>query len=303
MYAQAAPALGAAEIAICVPSARNVQAESIVGVDYLTFESENLDFAAVARLSILLALFERRGDALVPVELPPVNRYDDDLLTIQRYTGKTNELFTKLLVNVTVPDGGPITVLDPMAGRGTTLHQAVTYGWTAIGVEIDKKDCEAYRTFFGTWLKNKRLPHKAKTEKQRWSVEFAPDRAAFDAGHGRTATMINADSRGLDAHVKKNSVEAIVTDLPYGVRHGSEGARRERSPLSLVDASLDSWTRVLRPGGAIGVAFNTFTCSRADLVGLFESYDLEVADHGPYLQLAHRVDQSINRDIVVSRRW
>ncbi|MDP1792617.1 MAG: hypothetical protein Q8K63_00660 [Acidimicrobiales bacterium] len=279
-----------------------MQPERIAGADYLNFDADNLDLAAVARLSVLFALFERRGDALVPVELPAVDRYDDDLLTIPRYTGKTNEQFTKLLLNVTVPDGGPVTVLDPMAGRGTTLHQAVMYGWDAVGVEIDKKDCEAYRTFFATWLKNKRLPHKAKLEKHRWSVEFAADRPALDAGHGRTAVMINGDSRGLDAYVKKNSVDAIVTDLPYGVRHGSEGERRDRSPLGLLDASLDSWTRVVRPGGAIGVAFNTFTCPRVDLIGLFESYELEVFDQGAYRQLEHRVDQSINRDVVVSRR-
>lgn len=303
MYAQSGPALGAAELAICVPSARAVACEAIAGIDYLVFDADaGLDWSAVARLSVLFALFERRDDALIPVVLAPVDRYDDDLLTIPRYSGKTNELFTKLLVNLTVPDGGPVTVLDPMAGRGTTLHQAVMYGWTAIGVEIDRKDCDAYRSFFGTWLKNKRLPHKAKTDKQRWSVEFASDRTALDAGYGQTATMINGDSRRLDTLLKKNSVDAIVADLPYGVRHGSEGASRQRSPLSLVDESLDSWTTVLRPGGAMGLGFNTFTCPRADLVGLLETYDLEVADHGPYLQLAHRVDQSINRDVVITRR-
>ena len=49
-----------------------------------------------------MALFERDGDALRPVELPRRDRFDDDLLTILKYPGKTNELFTKLLLNVTV---------------------------------------------------------------------------------------------------------------------------------------------------------------------------------------------------------
>lgn len=36
-----------------------------------------------------------------PLELCRLDQFDDDLLTIQKYAGKTNEHFTKLLVNVT----------------------------------------------------------------------------------------------------------------------------------------------------------------------------------------------------------
>jgi hypothetical protein len=298
VYAQQAPALGASELAICMPSARAIEATSIAGRDYLTFSSDE-PVDAVARLSVAFALFERVGDAFVPVALPSADRYDDDLITIQRYTGKTNESFTKMLVNITVPSPDKITLLDPMAGRGTTLHQAVLYGWDAVGVEIDKKDCEAYRLFFTTWLKNKRMPHKARNDKHKFSVSFGADRAALDAAP-QTVTMTNGDSRYLDGLVKKNSVDAIVCDLPYGVRHGSEGGQRQRSARSLVEESVDAWHKVLRPGGAVGLAFNTFTCTREDLVAALRDFD--VLDDAPYLQLAHRVDQSINRDVVIARR-
>lgn len=301
VYAQAAPVLGAAELAICVPSARDIATTSIAGRDYLTFTSdESVD--AAARLSVAFALFERTADALRPVALPTVNRYDDDLVTIQRYTGKTNESFTKLLVNVTTSAMTAPTLFDPMAGRGTTLHQAVLYGWDAVGVEIDKKDCEAYRTFFTTWLKNKRLPHKAITDKTRLRVTFGPDRRSFDAG-GQSVEMINGDCRALGGLVKRNGVDVIVCDLPYGVRHGSEGAAtRQRSPLALVEESLDGWRSVLRPGGAVGLSFNTLTCPRDALSGVLERAGFDVHDEAPYLALAHRVDQSINRDVVVTRR-
>ena len=296
VYAQSAPTLGAAELAICVPGAREIAAESIAGRDYLTFSSDD-SVAAVARLSVTFALFERRADSLVPVELPRVDRYDDDLVTIQRFQGKTNESFTKLLVNLTVPSGDRVTLLDPMAGRGTTLNQAVLYGWDAVGVEIDKKDCDAYRTFFTTWLKDKRLPHKAEHDKQKFSVAFGTDRKMLDAAP-QSVVMHNDDSRYLDGRVKKNSVDAIVCDLPYGVRHGSEGSHRQRSPLRLVEESIDAWLRVLRPGGAIGLSFNTFTCPRDQLVRVLAG----VVDVHDDLQLAHRVDQSINRDVVIARR-
>lgn len=296
VYAQSAPNLGAAELAICVPSARNVEATRIAGRDYLTFETDD-SVDAVARLAVTFALFERDGDALRPVALPAVERYDDDLTTIQRYTGKTNESFTKLLVNITTAGMTKPTLLDPMAGRGTTLHQAVLYGWDATGVEIDKKDGEAYRTFFTTWLKNKRLPHKARHDRQKFTVSFGPDRATFDTAP-QNVTMINGDCRRVDTMVKK--VDAIVCDLPYGVRHGSEGGPRHRSPLQLVEESIEAWSKVLRSGGAVGLAFNSLTCKRDELVAALGGFD--VCDDAPYLQLAHRVDQSINRDVVIARR-
>ncbi len=303
VYAQSAPVLGLAELTICLPGARDVRPEIIAGRDYITFSADD-SVDAIARLSVAFALFTREGGALVPVALPVVERYDDDLLSIPRYTGKTNESFTKLLLNITAAQCATSSpsVLDPMAGRGTTMHHAVLYGWDATGVEIDKKDCEAYRSFFTTWLKTKRLPHKARDEKQRFRVEFAPERAAFDAGDGQTAIMINGDSRDLDLLLKKNAADLIVSDLPYGVRHGSEGPARQRSPLSLVEECIDGWARVLRPNGAMGLAFNTMTCPRADLIALCESAGFDVCDEPAYLTLEHRVDQSINRDVVISRR-
>jgi hypothetical protein len=84
------------------------QSRTIGGVPYLTFTAEELsarDVAFMSNLSSLYALFrlgEDGGGALYPVELSPLDRLDDDLLTIQKYAGKTNEYFTKLLLNVTV---------------------------------------------------------------------------------------------------------------------------------------------------------------------------------------------------------
>jgi hypothetical protein len=293
VYAEASADLGVAELEAILRVDASV--ETIGGVRYIDFAADAPDLDALARLSVAYALFARDGDVLRPVELPPVNRHDDDLLTIQRYTGKTNEYFTKLLVNLTLLGNAATTLLDPMAGRGTTLNQAVMYGLDAVGIELDKKDCEAYRTFFTTWLKNKRLPHKARKEKHRFSVEFAPDRTTLDNGAGQKVTLFTGDSREAATYLKKHSVDAIVSDLPYNVRH------REAAPHQLLAESLPAWQKVLRPGGAIGVAFNTRISKRAVIVGTFEEAGFEVLDDGPYVRFEHRVDQSITRDLVVAR--
>jgi len=56
----------------------------------------------LGNLSSVYALFEVAGELLRPVEVTRLDRFDDDLITIQKYQGKTNEHFTKLLLNVTL---------------------------------------------------------------------------------------------------------------------------------------------------------------------------------------------------------
>ena len=81
-----------------------------------------------------------------------LDQFDDDLITIPKYAGKTNEQFTKLLLNVTLLCSASadrmldrrLRVLDPLCGRGTTLNQALTYGYDVAGIDLDGKDFEAY---------------------------------------------------------------------------------------------------------------------------------------------------------------
>ena len=54
---------------------------------------------------------------------------------------------------------GPLTVLDPLCGRGTTINQALMYGYDGIGIELDGKDVDAYAAFLKTWLRRKRIKH------------------------------------------------------------------------------------------------------------------------------------------------
>mgnify|MGYP004567945845 FL=1 len=116
------------------------------------------DVAALRGLSLLYALFERRGDALIPLAGREQAYLGEDLPGILKYKGKTNELFTQLLVNVALYCGDylaspePIRLLDPMCGRGTTLFVGANRGWQCTGTDVDKADLKEAETFFKRYL-------------------------------------------------------------------------------------------------------------------------------------------------------
>src|SRR4029453_15043825 len=119
---------------------------------------------ALARLSGFYAAFRREHDRLLPVEVPTPDLFDDDLVTIPKYPGKTNEQFTRLLINITLasmrrPAGGTVSILDPLCGRGTTLSTAMVRGCNAAGVEAGLRSVEAYAASLRTYWRRKRLKH------------------------------------------------------------------------------------------------------------------------------------------------
>jgi len=323
VYADQASRISRAELAAFGPVLSSGLAEIDVtrlgGVEYLTFEGSlsERDIAYLSNLSAAYALFELiEGDLLRPLALSPLAHYDSDLITIPKYAGKTNEQFTKLVLNLTVLasasagrmlDGG-LTVLDPLCGRGTTLNQALMYGYDAIGVEIDGTDLEAYKLFLQTWLKIKRLKHtsemvpmRARGRKtRRLEVRLAPTKEDFKTG-AQTLAVIQADTTDLDGLLGRNLADVLVADLPYGVAHGSydgEG-RITRSPLDLLERAVPEWLPRLRPGGALGLSWNTKVAKRELAEDILLAAGLELVEHLP---LEHRVDQGIERDVLVARK-
>ncbi len=333
VYADASVALTRAELGVFAESVLDAELDDLGetvlgGVPYVTFTTAGLSprhIAYLSNLSTAYALFEIEGDdaevRLRPVPLTPLGEFDDDLLTIQKYSGKTNELFTKLLLNVTVLSSASATsmldrrlqVFDPLCGRGTTLNQALMYGYDASGVEIDGKDVEAYAGFIRTWLKRKRLKHQAeftpirrerKVIGRKLQVSLAPSKDAYKAGESLSLTVVNADSTRAREFFRPRSFDVVVADAPYGVQHGSRSGRGKlsRNPLDLLAAALPGWVELLRPGGAVGISWNTYVAKREDAATALESAGLSVCDTPSYLGFRHRVDQAIDRDILVARK-
>ena len=331
VYAEAAASLTAGELAVFsdeVLGGALSQAElnRRGGVPYLEFEAGQLqaeDCAFLANISSLYALFEVAGGELLrPVELTRLDHYDDDLITIQKYQGKTNEQFTKLLLNVTLlasafaPEmlSRKVTVLDPLCGRGTTLNQALMYGYDAAGIDEDRKDFDAYRTFIKTWLTRKRIKHKAgydgpvrregKVAGRRLQVSLAASKDEQKAGRSQLLDVVCADTVRAGEFFRPATVDVVVTDAPYGVQHGSRsaGSGLARRPQDLMKAAVPVWATLLRPGGAVGIAWNTLVAPRAEAAAILASAGLEPVESPPYLHFRHRVDQAIVRDIIVARK-
>ncbi len=322
VYARSSVALTVAELqlldgALLGGRLHDVEPVELAGVSYVGFSTDApLDDEELGRLGWLSAahaLFEVDGELLAPRRLTDPTVLDDDLLTIPKYRGKTNETFTRLLLNVTAwAATRPVrTVLDPMCGRGTTLNQVLSYGWEAAGIEIDGDELDAYALFLTTWLQEKRLKHTVETTRVRrehatlgrkFAAELALSKEAWKSGDKLRVQLVSADTRHARQLHKPGSFDLVVTDAPYGVQHASKGAggAMRRTPLELLAEIAPTWTELLRPGGAVGVAFNTLTAPREDVLAVLADAGLEPRDDGPYRELAHRVDRAIHRDVAVA---
>jgi tRNA G10 N-methylase Trm11 len=205
---------------------------------------------------------------------------------------------------------GGLTICDPLAGRGTTLNQALMYGYDALGIEIDGKDVEAYKLFLQTWLKRKRLKHTAdlvpvrrqgRRAARRLEVTLAASKEDHKAGAVQKVTVLHADTTQLDGLLRANCADVVVADLPYGIAHGShddEGGMSRR-PLDLLERAVPVWLTLLRPGGAIGLSWNTKVAKRELAEDILAANGLEIVSQLP---LEHRVDQGIDRDVLIARK-
>ncbi len=329
VYAQASVELAMAELAafsdavlggVLSPAAP----VDLGGVRYLEFSADRIgpkQTSFLSNVSACYALFELADGLLRPVDLHRLDRYDDDLITIQKYAGKTNEQFTKLLLNVTLLASAfagemldrKLAVLDPLCGRGTTLNQALMYGYDAAGIDLDQRDFEAYATFIKTWLKRKRIKHRTeydgpvrregKVAGRRLQLSIAASKDDHKAGRTQRLDVVCADSVRAVEFFRPETFDLVVTDAPYGVQHGSKTAKGlARQPQDLLADCVPCWVRLLRPGGAIGVSWNTFAAPRAVITNILAGGGLVPVESGPYGQFRHRVDQAIMRDIVVARK-
>jgi len=321
VYASEADRLVAAELKIMLgpldhPSIAPI---TVAGIGYLAVAMESLDepaCSALGRLSGFYAAFRRENDRLLPIEVNRPDLFDDDLVTIPKYPGKTNEQFTRLLINLTLASmkrapSGPISILDPLCGRGTTLSTAMMLGCNAAGVEAEVKAVDTYAAYLRTYWRRKRLKHTLQVNPVRREGKIIAKRLEAEvipAVRERpiTLTVFSGDTRQSGALFGKRRFDAVVADAPYGVVHGSQtdvrgiAGKRDRSAAGLISEALPIWAQQLKTGGALGLSWNASGLRRERLLELVAGAGMQPLDFGPYRDFEHRVDSSIRRDIVVA---
>jgi len=334
VYYNVAGELALAELTIACQrldvTCEEIKVEEIAQVRYLSFSTEaaisDRDLEILSRLSFLFALFEveKSGEktCLLPIAPIAYEYVDSKISSLMKYAGKTNELFTKMMINVGLLSSDfnynhHIQMLDPVAGRGTTLFEGAIYGFDVTGIEIESKSVHEATIFFKKYMETERYKHTAgqrqvSGQKKSEAVymqefEYARNKEAFKSDQLRKKLgIVNGNSQDAANYFKKNNFHLVVGDLPYGIAHGNKGAAKStsitRNPSELLSLCLPQWYQVLKKGGVVVVAWNSFVVSRQKLSEIFAENGFEVFTEAPYDGFEHLVDRSIKRDIIVARK-
>ncbi len=308
----------------------NITDYNLCNVRYLKFDYPQAltpsDLLLLSRLSFVFTLFElteiESKVALLPIEKSNYEYVDSKISSLLKYSGKTNELFTKMMINVAMlvsdyPSDLAFNMLDPVAGKGTTMFEGLILGHDVYGVEIEQKSVHEANIFFKKYLETERYKHdfekrhiagKSKADATYiHEYEFARSKDEFQNEQLRkTFALVNGSTEQVDQYFKKNSFHIIVGDLPYGIAHGNSRGKKNasitRNPSELLAHALPAWHNVLRKGGSVVVAWNSYVASKDDLTGIFEASGFTVLKEEPFSSFEHLVDKSIKRDLIVAKK-
>lgn len=275
-------------------------------------EGERLN--AVRRASLLYCLFETRADgAMTPVAGREHAYLGEDLPGILKYKGKTNEMFTQLLINAGLYASDyfateiPVRLYDPMCGRGTTLLVGANRGWQCTGSDVDRAGLNEAEQFLKRYLEYHRFKHAferesltlmGKNHAPSVTCTFADTPAHYKAGETASVRLVNCDACEARNAFGAKTFHLIACDLPYGVQHASKGGRIEE----LLSRALPIWKKTLAPGGAIALSLNAQTLKRDRVRELMQEAGMEPMTGGAWDGFAHWVEQAVTRDIAVCRR-
>ena len=321
-YREAQTKLGQAELS-CLLHGLGMTADvspcTIGGVSFLRFEADALTPAQLSALSMhsaALMIAQQEGGLLRPLEKVSHAYLTEDLAEVLKYKGKTSAVFTRMMLNCALSASdffgcdSPLTVLDPICGRGTTCFVALQQGMNAVGVDVDNRDLKEAATYFERHLQFHRLKHKldqgSRTVRKHAVPEaiytVADTKEHFKEGDVRTLSLFLGDTGLTGELMKKTPAHLLVADLPYGVQHAPQEGKRTESFAQLMGRVLPSWHAALRKGGAAALSFNTLTLKKADLARMLADAGFTVLTDAPYDDFQHFVETAVTRDFVVARR-
>lgn len=305
----------------CIAAAAGIAApfsiETIGGLPLFTVEAELSDRqkAALLRASSLLALFTLAGGSLTPRMEGFSKSAFYDMPAILKYKGKTNETFTRFLLNLAVfarKSGDfdhKLTVLDPLCGKGTTLFCALSAGYHALGVELDEKEVTEGVNFVKAYLRNGRFKHdyekssatvKGKPAGDIHAFETAESAERFKAGDTQFLKFARGDSGNAPHFFKRTPADVVVADLPYGVQHKNDVSKKGADTLAMLHRLLPRWKDAMKPGGAVALSFNSYTLKKKDVLLALEKAGFAPVEEDWADGLSHWVEQAVMRDVAVA---
>ena len=267
---------------------------------------EDADLSALKAHSLMYGLFRMEGEAMYPALGREVPMLGEDLPGVLKYKGKTNELFTHMLVNAALYTSDfyaekNVQLYDPMCGKGTTLFDGVNRGWMCTGSDIDKNDLREAEQFFKRYLEFHRFKHSlTKSGLTRPGGKNTPCASfALPTLPGAGLRLAECDAAQVRETFGKKKAQLVVTDLPYGVQHSAAGGGTVEG---LLRRALPDWRELLKEGGAAAVSFNAQTLPRKKVIAAMRDAGYTVPEEGPYARFEHWVEQAVTRDIVVGVR-
>ena len=320
-YAQAMQKLAAVECE-CMLFAFNAKVElryeTIAGTPFLILETDSLgqvEWAYLARHSSLSLAAVREGEWLRPLPLDSRAYLPPDLAQVLKYKGKTNADFTGLMLNCARAASAfalsqePLTVLDPLCGRGTTAFCALAGGDNAVGLEADEKALHEADTYLRRYLEYHRYKHRREQRSitlrgggalRETCYTLANDAAHYKQGLTRTLCWVHGDTAAADQATGQGGCHIIAGDLPYGVQHGPRDGSGTGTLAGLLERAMPAYYRALASGGALALSFNTYTLPRAVVVGSMRGAGFKPLEAPPFNDFSHWVEQAVNRDMVIA---
>ena len=298
--------------------AKDIKLENICGLNYLIFDAEDIKkyLTKISTLSFLLGIFEYKDGYLKPIEKEFKEFINPNISSILKYSGKTNEYFTRLMINIgsyILNKNENLNILDPICGKGTTLYESLVNGYNCYGIEIATTVFDEIAVFLRKFLENERYKFSYKKEKLSGeNKSFKAEKHIFNINKNKESKdnknfeVVSVNTVFADKILKKDYFDLIIGDLPYGVKHSNITNEKQnsftRSPKELLEKSLDSWKKVLNKDGLLIMSWNTFLLKRNEFEKLLINKGFEVIKNENLLSFEHRVDQAINREFRVAKK-
>ena len=270
-----------------------------MSVGPLTFFKINVEeekISKIAKLSFFQAAFESDGEKLIPMDISPEFKLHDNFIFSSKFKGKTNERFTQLMINIglsTLENTDDVKILDPMCGRATTLLWAMRYGYNAKGIEVDPKALMDVNQIVKKWSKVCEIQSHCKEGSVSRKTKTGVGKFLEFHCQDNHMKIITGDSSVCSALLSNEKFDLIVSDIPYGVQHRTNGG--SKNPLDTLDLCLEEWKTNLKKGGSMVIGYNSNNPKREDFIELAAKHDLIASE----TTLPHRMSESIIRDILI----